>query len=222
MIGAFLSAYLCVGLALARCPRLVAFTATAGSSATPVMEAQSLSPDHGPRLIRADFRTDGMQGQNIPRVVDATFRIPASFSGVSVARVPSARVRNRKPAASRSLAKHRPAVRSSHAKLTGIRFAQPRWAQTQIAQARLTETRLMLDPDESPQMVPASLAQALFTQALFVQTAEQSAPPLAGANSATRLILYLSPSLSAPGDRTFISSQYTNSRSQSGWIIIQL
>ena len=199
VIGAFLSIYLCAGVALARCPRLVSFTATPGSKAVPTLNAESGRLDHGSRLLRTDLRTAGVQGQNAPRVIDATFRTPASLSPASAAQPPAARrVAKRIGSQRPAVARRRIAARLNQPSFTQVRFIQSDRAEQQIAPARV-------------------IFQAMLAEALVTQAAEQRPQQPAGADSAVQLILYLSP---LPGTST--SQQRANSFSNSSWIIIQL
>ena len=218
VIGAFLTIYLCAGVALARCPRLVAFTAIPGGQAMPTLNAESRHLDHGSRLLRTELRTAGVQGQNAPRLIDASFHTPASLSPVSAAQAPAAqRVARRNRSQRPAVPRRRIAARLDQPGLTQVRFMQSDWAEQQIAPARLVETRLMSSSPNSQRMTSSAIFQAMLAQAVVIQAAEQGAPQPAGAGSAVQLILYLSP---LPGAGT--SQLRANSPSNSSWIIIQL
>ncbi len=78
VVAAFVAAYLCAGLALARCPQFIAFTNPVSQTARPALEARAQFPDRSPSVIPAAMRMDG-RNLDSARLVDAGFRtvVPA-------------------------------------------------------------------------------------------------------------------------------------------------
>ncbi len=127
VVAAFVAAYLCAGLALARSPRLVAFSDPIGENAQPALEAHADLHDQSPRLIPASLRSGERAGAQA-HLIDATFRtaVPATRPKTS-------------PRVSRASMHRRP--RFAKAGLLNSRLARMRLVQARLEHAALVESQ---------------------------------------------------------------------------------
>ena len=200
VVAAFLAAYLCAGLALARCPQLVAFTNPASETAQSTLEAHSEFRHPSAHLVPAAFRSEARSAASA-HLVDATFRTV----------VPAVRFLT-SPKTNPRVAR-RPLMHRRSSRFAKVDLVQRRLAQSHFIQAGLLQTRF----------VESQIAEPLFTQAEAQALQQPAAARTGGQLIFTIWVLRTMPAVE---DRGFSYPQLTdfrsNSNSNSSWIVIQL
>ncbi len=196
VVAAFLAAYLFAGLALARCPRLVAFSDPTGDNAQRSLEAHAQFHDQSAHLVPASLRA-AERGAAPARMVDATFRTV----------VPAIHPKN-SPRVTRT-STHRRSSRFPKASFAKASLVSSRLAQAQLVEGRLEQARLI---------------ESQFIEPLLTQAEDESMRQPAADGNAAQVILsiWILPSLPAADSSGFSNPRFTGFRSNSSWIVIQL